>query len=291
MIEYGYLVLAMLSSASLSIMSSLFGRRSGSVRGVSSLYSVVVTASAAAVWGIASLWKGVFDARVIGYSLLYGLFYAMAMIGMFLAYRHGSISLTAFVKQLSLITVALWGFIFWGNKLSVTLAVGLLLIALALYLCFRRSRTAMNDGGVSWQWGLYAAMLLCGNAGCSITQKYQQLAFGEASSNGFMLLATLISFACCFVLYVKEGRIKPREVGTSALVFPILGGISSALLNMLILLLMASPLSESVIFPGIAVGGLILTVLFSTLVYRERLSVSKWIGLLVGSVALVFLNI
>ena len=62
-------------------------------------------------------------------------------------------------------------------------------------------------------------------------------------------------------------------------------------INLLILLLMASDMSESVFFPAIAVGGLMLTVLFSTFFYKEKLSRREWLGILVGAVAIALLNL
>jgi drug/metabolite transporter (DMT)-like permease len=55
--------------------------------------------------------------------------------------------------------------------------------------------------------------------------------------------------------------------------------------------MLSTTLLESVIFPGIAVGGFMLTTAFSVIVYRERLRKEQWVGLAIGAVALVFLNL
>ena len=73
--------------------------------------------------------------------------------------------------------------------------------------------------------------------------------------------------------------------------YPIFGGMSSAVLNLFIMLLISTPMSESIIFPGIAVGGLIITIFFSAIVFKEKLLSNQWIGLGIGSVALVLLNL
>lgn len=286
-----YLILAMSSSASLSIMSSLFGKRNAGIQNTSVLYSVIVTAAATLGWGCLFMMKPEANIRVIGYSVLYGGFYTVAMIGMFKAYQAGSTALTAFVKQLSLVCVAFWGFIFWKTPLTLTVAIGLVLIFGALYFCFKPDGATAAENSNFWKWLIYAMMLLCGNAGCSIVQKYQQMAFDGRYGNFFMFLAVGISFLSCVVFYFSGQGCSPRELVRYSAVFPVLGGFCSAALNLFILLLIASPMPESVIFPGIAVGGLMLTILFSTFVYREKLSTGRWIGLAIGALALVFLNL
>ena len=57
MMGYIYLILAMCSSASLSIMSTLFGRFNKS-KNISGLYSLILTATAFVMWGIICLYEG-----------------------------------------------------------------------------------------------------------------------------------------------------------------------------------------------------------------------------------------
>lgn len=288
--EYICFVAAMCSSALLSIMSSLFGKKNADVPNTSTFYSALVTAAATATWGVICISDASFDVRAIGYSILYGVFYTLAMIGMFNAYRLGSTSLTAFIKQLSLIGVALWGFLFWNNSLTLNIGIGIALIVVSLYLCFKTDKSTKKSP-MTLKWCAYALMLLVGNAGCSIVQKYQQLAFDGASGNAFMFFGVAISFICCAVLYARGEKVELKRIKKASFAFPVIGGISSALLNLFILWLISSTLPESIIFPGIAVGGLIITILFSTVIYREKPSMSQWLGLGIGAVALVLLNL
>lgn len=290
MMPYIYLLSAMCASAMLSIMSSLFGRKNAGTKDTSSLYSLIVTISATVSWGILFLWDGEFCGGVLAYSLVYGVFYTMAMVGMFKAYQVGSVPLTAFVKQLSLIGVAFWGLIFWDTPITVNVTIGLVLIVAALYLCFKPDKKAEGKT-FTLKWLLYASMLLVGNAGCSIIQKYQQMAFGGKYGSQLMFFGAICSAAACAVMYLKGSRCKLKELAKGSVFCPVAGGISSAALNLFILLMLSTTLSESVIFPGIAVGGFMLTTAFSVIVYRERLRKEQWVGLAIGAVALVFLNL
>ncbi len=279
----------MCSSALLSIMSSAFGKQNKDVKNTSSLYSAIVTASAFVSWLVMFLFNIEFDMGIIPYSIGYGVSYTVAMVGMFKAYQVGSVSLTAFVKNLSLVGVAFWGFLFWDTPLEINVIIGIVLIVAALYLCFKSDKGKRES--ISLQWILFASMLLVGNAGCSIIQKYQQMAFDAEYKNAFMVMGVAISFLVCLCFLFFGERCRLGEIKKASFVFPIVGGVSSALLNLLILVLISTALSESIIFPGIAVGGLILTILFSILMYKEKINLYRWIGLFVGAISLVFLNL
>ena len=116
---YLLLFIAMSSSAMLSIMSKIFSKINEKNKNISPFYLMIVTFSALVSWGLVCAVSGEFTFGVIGYSLAYGVFYTIAMTGMFNAYKTGSTSLTAFVKQLSLIGVAFWGFVFWDTPLEI----------------------------------------------------------------------------------------------------------------------------------------------------------------------------
>ena len=287
---YIFLLVAICASASLSIMSKLFSEINDGKKNISSFYTALAVFSALVSWGVVCLVKGELEWRVIGYSLAYGLFYVTAMIGVFNAYKTGSTSLTAFVKQLSLIGVAFWGFIFWDIPIEINVVIGIVLIVVALYLCFKKDR---GEGApiVSFKWVMYSSMLLLGNIGSSVVQKYQQMHFGGENGSIFMLFGMCIAFAVCVFLYLKGEKCRVREIKKVSLICPVVAGMSSMVLNLFTLALISSPMSESIIFPGIAVGGMILTILFSAVIYREKLRAVRWIGLLIGSVALVFLNL
>ena len=65
-------------------------------------------------------------------------------------------------------------------------------------------------------------------------------------------------------------------------------GIAVALNNRLNLLL-SGLLDSSVMFPVVNGGGLILTTLSATLLFRERLSGKQWIGMAIGTLAVILL--
>lgn len=107
-----------------------------------------------------------------------------------------------------------------------------------------------------------------------------------------MFFGVGFSAITCVVLYFRGERCSVKDIPKKAtLLCPVVAGISSTMLNLLILIMLSTTLSESVIFPGIAVGGLTLTTVFSLIAYKERLTRNQWLGLIIGVVGLVFLNL
>ena len=286
---YIYLILAAVFS---SIMSTVFNKKNGAVPHISPLYNLLVSSSACIGWGILFFLNApTFDPLVLAFAAAYGFFYAMAIFGLFQAIGTGMVSMTAFIKQLSFIGVALWGFVFWHTPFTLPVGIGLLLIVLALYLCFKPKKDKDADKKRFLRWLLGASMLLLGNIACSVLQKYQQMTFDGKHGNLLMFSANFFAALICLALFLKDKKPPKASFSPKTLLFPVIGGFSSTLLNLFTILLMASPLSESVFFPCMVIGALTVTTLFSVLVYKERLSLSQWLGLWVGAVALVFLNV
>ena len=279
---YLFLIAAVICSALLSITAASFNRHNK--KGLSGLYNLILCVSSFTVWLVAFLLNPEISTGVLLYSVVFGLFYVVAFVGVFNAMANGSPSLTAFMKPLSLIAVSLWGVAFWNNPVSQTLVLGLVLVLVSLWLCFNPRNTSKP----SLKWYFFALLIIVGNAGCSLVQKYQQIRFNGEFGTLLMLGATGSSVIFCLIIYLKGERKKALK---STLTLPVIAGISSAFLNVFVLQLILSPIPESVFFPIIGVGGVLLAVLFSVVKYKEKLTPLQWGGLAIGVIAIIFLNI
>lgn len=288
--SYLYLLFSVFTSASFSIMSSLFASKNSHIENTSSFYVTAVALSAFVSWGVIYAFDFSFDARVLLYSLLYAIFYIAAIIGLFKALSEGFVSMTAFVKQLSLITIAIWGFVFWNTPISTNVCIGFIFMIVALYLCFKPNKEGNKN--VTLKWAVGAFLVILGNGGSTITQKYLQMSFDGEHGSMLMFFATGFATVMCTIRYVLvKDKCKIREISRASYCLPAIGGASSALFNLLVILLLSTPIPESVTFPTIAVGGMLVTTLFSFITFKERLDARKWAGLAVGAIALIFLNI
>ena len=287
---YFYLAMAMTFSATITVGGKLYNNKNKELKNVSSLYNMLVPIFASLGWLVILLFDFSFDARVLPYSLLYGIGYSFFTVGMLGALKAGSTSLTALVKQIALVGVSIWGFFFWNTPFTLVSAVGIVLIVVSLALCLLTKEEKTESNNIL-KWLFFALLITVGNAGCSIVQKYQQIAFNYQHKNMFMFFGVLFASIVCVILALKEEKTNWGKAFKTSWYFPALTGCSSAISNVFVLLMIKYEMSPVIIYPGVAVGGLMITTLISLFGFREKLRPMQWCGIAVGAVALVLLNL
>ena len=288
--NYIHLLFAMTFSATITVAGRLYNTKNDKSLNVSGLYTLLVPLAASAGWLILWCCDFSFDVKVLPYSFLYGIGYSCFTIGILGALKAGSTSLTALVKQVALVGVTIWGFAFWETPFTLTGGVGILLIVISLSLCLI-TKEKNDDSRNLLKWIFFAVLITVGNAGCSIVQRYQQMAFDYRHKNMFMFFGVLFAAGVCFLLSIREDKRHWGAACKSSWMFPAMAGCSSVLSNVFVLLLVKYNMSPVIIYPGVAVGGLMITTLISLTCFREKLRIAQWLGLVIGAVALVLLNI
>lgn len=290
---YVYLICAIVTSATLAICGTLFNEKNAHRNDVGHLYNFMGACSNCLTWLIAYLTAPTFAPGVLLYSTLYGVSYVLFWIGLTGALQCGSSALTGFVKQIAFVFVAIWGFLFWDSPLTAMVGTGILLIAIALFLCLVPIGKQASKGSVriTGKWLIYAFLVLVGNAGCSIIQKTQQASYNGLHGSQLMVFATLFAAIACLAFCRKDDKSVWPDVIRRNWYFPVIAGASSAVCNLFIIRMASTDLSPSFIYPALAVGGLTLTTLVSVVICKEKLRLSQWIGIAVGAVALILLNI
>jgi uncharacterized membrane protein len=288
--EYFYLLLAMTFSALITVSGRLYNNKNRELEYVTRLYSLLASIFAAIGWLVLWLTDFSFDARVLPYSALYGVLYACFTVGMLGAIKVGSTSLTGLVKQVALVGVSFWGYFFWDTQFTTVSAIGIVVLLISLALCLLVKEKKTDDHHLG-KWLFYALLITIGNAGCGILQRYQQMHFNYQHKNMLMFFSYVFAICFCFVFSLGEKKENWKRAIKQSWAFPALSGISSAGSNLFILLLVKCRMSPVILYPGIAVGGLIITTLIAFFGFREKLRPQQWVGLAVGAVALVLLNL
>jgi multidrug transporter EmrE-like cation transporter len=70
----------------------------------------------------------------------------------------------------------------------------------------------------------------------------------------------------------------------------VLCGLANGLVNLFVMIA-STIIPNSVMFPLISAGGIVLTWIISVFLYKEKLSMKQNIGLVLGIVSIVFLNL
>ena len=222
------------------------------------------------------------------YSVLYAVGYATTMITGFLAIKTGSLSLTVLIIQYSLILPAIYGMVMLGEELKITIFAGIALLIVSLMLVTLKG----DEGSVrpTFKWAVFAALSFIGNGMCGTVQKVQQLDFDGKYKSEFMIVAFGISIAFLICLTLAfERRDFLRNLRRGGIICAG-SGVCNGICNFSILVL-AGMLPSSVMYPIISAGGTIAASLAALFIYREKMSRQQLIGLGLGILAIVALNL
>ena len=284
---YLYLAIAVLGSSGVSIASGYFARKTVGKKGAQPAFLLMETAFIFLAWTVMYLANPSFDLGVLPYSVGFGAFLVFALTGSIKAISNGSVAMTALVNQSSMIAVSVWGLLFWGEVFTWQTGVGLVLVLVALCLCLMPGK---GEGvSVTGKWLLFATMLFVGNAGASIVQRSEQMAFQGAHGNMLMCFALLIGVAYGVINFLRSDRSQTREVVRAGGVWPVLAGGANVAMNVAVILLATTTLPASLIYPAISIGGLAFSTLYSRFVFGERLSAVQWLGMGLGVTATLLL--
>jgi drug/metabolite transporter (DMT)-like permease len=99
-----------------------------------------------------------------------------------------------------------------------------------------------------------------------------------------MLAVIVISITFILITRSKPGRSTIKQGG----LFATVSGVMNALTNLLVMTVSIN-MPLSVVSPFVSAGGILITALFAFLFFREKLSMRELVGLVVGTVSVVFL--
>lgn len=288
--KYFYLISSILLVASTNVCGSFYSRKNmGRKIGVQ-LYNFLLLCAVFICWAILFLTDGSVHIGVLPYALGFSACFTLYNVATINALKTGSLMLTALFGKLSLILVSVWGFLFWEETFTWITGIGLGLTAIALWLCLYSGKQE-KKGKLSLSWIGYVALVLFGNAGCSIIQRTQQMRFEGKYGNFLMFVATGVSAIVCLILFLRSDKSEAKATAKTSWYFPVLAGVFNAMMNLFVILMASTDLPPSLIYPVLAVGSLIVITLFSLFVFKERMRWWQWLGVVLGSIAMGILSL
>lgn len=286
---YLYLTLSVFLSASSSIFGKIFNIHNQGRRDTSTFYNFLLMISICLGWSVLYATDFSFNAGVLFYSALFAICYITCNIGIINALKYGPAAITSLLIGLSLIVTTIWGFIFWGADISLTVIVGLVLVVVSIILCLYSKEK--DDKGFSWKWLIYVMLAFFGNAGCSIVQRTQQLVYNGQHGNMLMFFATCAGVIASGILYLKGDKSDTVAIIKNSWWVPICAGLCNVMLNVLVMLMAVTDLSPSLIYPVIGNGGLAVVIVFSLFIFKEKMRWWQCIGIAVGAIAVMLLSL
>lgn len=287
---YLYLVVSVVFHASMSILGAFFNKKTVGTTDATAFYSLLCVASAFLGWLVLLSTDFQIELKVLPYSVLFAVGYALCNFLLVQALKTGPIALTSLLVQLSLVATTIWGFFFWDTKISFLVVLGLVVVVVSLWLCLYTGKQ-QGENKITWKWIIYVLLAFLGNATCTIVQRTQQTRFDGQYGNFFMTVSVGLSALICLAIYLKSNKKDSAIIFKKSGFLPIVAGLCNVVCNLCVMLLATSVISPNVVYPVIAVGGLCLTTLCSLFVFKERLKWWQYVGLVLGIISTGILNI
>ncbi len=290
--NYGILAISMAANLSGGIIKKHINDRFENNKFSYQFYNCIVSFASAFTLLIMSESLKVSFFTVV-FALAFGVVTLIQQITNLYALEKGPFSYTSVIISLSTLIPTLSGALFWNEKISVVQFVGIFL----LVLCFVLSVNFKNsDKKASLQWFFYciAAFICTGLIG--VMQKVHQSSEYKNELDGFLVIAFTFSFLCSGVLslFMMKNRTdtvnsdKKSVVSVIPAILMLLSGVFVALNNKFNLFL-SGVMDSAVFFPVVNGGGLVLTSLSAVVIFREKLSLKRWIGIIIGILSVLLL--
>ena len=282
--NYILLLMIVVSMAVQQIVTKAYGEK---VKGGAHSFSMGTMVFALIFFLLTSGGKLEFTLATLGYSVAFAVANCVTAIFMLLAMNEGPLSLTALILQYSLLIPTLYGLFVLGEPVSLFLLLGItLLVASIILINFDKK----EEKTINLKWAIYVILMFVGNGSSSTIQKIQQTECGGAYKNEFMIVAYVVSIVILLFMMLYNERKTCISDLKQGFKYYFIRGLGIGLANFLILVL-TNRMDASVMFPVISAGGIVAAFIVSITIYKEKLSLSQYIGVALGVVSLVFLNI
>ena len=232
---------------------------------------------------------------MLPYAIIAGIMYCMASVLTYFALQLGSFAISMLILSYALAFSVVYGLVFLHEPASAFTYIGLVLMAVSLF--FFRGQTEENKEGkksekkkFSFAWLICITLSVIGSGMFSVLARMQQLRFHDAVTNEFMVvslgLSTIILVVAGIVKDKKDCLYILKKGSPYALGAGIANGMKNMLNNivhMMIAISISAPTSTGI--------SIVITFLLSCLVFKEKFLKRQIVGVILGAIAVVLLNI
>ena len=227
------------------------------------------------------------------FALLYGVINYVYQISYSAAFREGPVSLTSIICNFNMVVIIPVCALLFKEEIGPLQWVGFVLVGAAMVLLNKPNNESNKKTNLKWFLLALLTMVTSGITGLfqSAYGKY----FPTAEKNSFIVIGYIVAAVLCFSTALIMRRAKHLTLFKPDLRF--LGGVAiigAALGFYNILIIIAQEpgnFNGSVLFPVLSVLNFIMTMIASIIFLKERIRIRQWIGVLIGTVAVVLMNL
>ncbi len=223
----------------------------------------------------------------------YGIATALQFIFNLKAYETGSFAYTSVITSLATVIPALSGYFIWNEKITIFQIIGMVMMFICAVCSVDFSKEERRTSAI---WFCYTIIVFFCSGFLGVMQKLHQSTVYKNELDSFLFIAFVVSAVCSSASIVLPHRKNvgdnvdtlKKEVSKGLIVLMVICGIFTAGIHKINLYL--SGVMESVVFfPVINGGSLMGTMMVSLLLFKEKLSLKKWVGIIIGIIAVILI--
>ncbi len=249
------------------------------------VFSVISVSSTALAFLLGAGKNFIFCWDYVPYSIGFGIAYAVSFLAFMYAIKEGSLALTSLSLSYSLVIPTLYGIIFLGEKPTLILVIGIILLLISLYLI----NYEKGEKKITLKWAIYTLLTALGNGICSIMIKIEQINLNFQYRNEFMVTGLIIVIVVSTVFALVKDRANFKVCLKPVALLPVACGLANALGNFCSLRLTHLP--SSFVSPVCSAGGILGTAAISLFIYKERFNIKQITGIALGTLSIICLSL
>ena len=222
-------------------------------------------------------------------SMLFQVFYS-------LAFKTGPVSLTAIIVGFHIIFPMMAGIIAFNEELTLISIIGIILIFFAI--CTIPARKGSDSkANLKWLVITLIAFVLSG-VNNSITTIFSRSSYAEYNDE-YIITGYIFASLFCFIIWAlkrKDGGVLPGHLkGGRKSMLPIAAGVIGIAVVLgaynIGLIHATASIASIILFPIRSVLGIMMNLLVDIIFYKQRFTKLQFLGIIVGTVAVVMLNL
>ena len=234
-----------------------------------------------------------FPPLLILYGVLSGIFFCTASFLTYVAFECGSFVLSNLFLSYALLFSVGYGLFVLREQATPFTYVGLALMMASVFLV-KSKRSTEKEGDkkvkISFKWVVCITLSVIGSGMFGVMQKLQQVRFNEAYDNEFMIVTYAFTVIALVVTALITDRKNILYVLRHGGGYAAAAGTSNGAANLLNMLVNAM-LPISIAAPTRSGIKILISFLLSLTLFNEKLTRGQVLGVIIGTVSLILLNI
>ena len=237
--------------------------------------------------------KGDFTPEVIPYALIAGALYCASSFLTYIAVACGPFAITMLILSYSIVITCGYGIIFLNEPASILTIIGFIIIAVSLFLV-RGKDDEKKEGEekpkISFKWIICTALSVVLSALYGIVIREQQIRFNDTVSSECMIICLGFSALILFVVGIVRSKKESLTILKSCAPYAVAAGAANGATNLLSIVL-NTMMAISISSPTRSVVKTAITFAYSFFILKEKFLPRQVVGIVLGVIATVLLNI